>query len=99
MMVNVDATGPKTVPPPERPTVLASCSAHLRSRESVTRCLVIALVVGTILTAVNQADAFLGDDYTPWIWLKVALNYLIPFVVSSAGFISAARRQPRDAGD
>jgi hypothetical protein len=48
----------------------------------------IALVVGTWLSVVNQGSAIL--DGVPWV--KVALNYLTPFVVASLGYLAARRR-------
>jgi hypothetical protein len=49
----------------------------------------IALVVGTWLTVVNQGSV-IARGSVPWV--KVALNVLTPFVVSSAGFLAARRR-------
>lgn len=49
----------------------------------------IAVVVGTWLSLVNQGQrVFEGDPP----WLKLFLNYLTPFVVSSLGFLAARRR-------
>jgi hypothetical protein len=50
----------------------------------------IALVVGTWLSLVNQGRA-IADGRAPWI--KIALNYATPFVVSSLGFLAARRRR------
>ena len=60
-------------------------------RPARRRCLLIALVVGTILAAINQGDVLLRGDFTPLVAVKLALNYLVPFAVSSLGFISARR--------
>lgn len=49
----------------------------------------IALVVGTWLSLMNQGAAVL-DGRVPWV--KLALNYLTPFVVASHGFLAARRR-------
>lgn len=49
----------------------------------------IALVIGTWLTLVNQGDRIV-QGVVPWV--KVALNYATPFVVSSLGFLAARRR-------
>ena len=54
------------------------------------RCARIALVVGTILTIINQTDRI--ADPTPALVLRVAANYLTPFIVSSLGWASAQRR-------
>jgi hypothetical protein len=54
------------------------------------RCALIAVVVGTLLTLVNQFDAL-----TPGITAPTALaivgNYLIPFIVSNRGAMGGAR--------
>jgi hypothetical protein len=50
----------------------------------------IALVVGTWLSLVNQGAAIVDGD-VPWV--KVTLNYLTPFVVSSLGYLAARRRR------
>jgi hypothetical protein len=53
----------------------------------------IALVVGTLLSVVNQMTN-LVDDPTQWApWLRVGFNYLVPFVVASVGYLSAFRVQ------
>ena len=61
---------------------------HLR--QTVT----IALVVGTVLFAINQLDVVLRGDATVVIWLKVGLTYVVPFCVSNAGILIASRRSP-----
>jgi len=50
----------------------------------------IALVVGTWLSLMNQGRA-IADGNPPWI--KIALNYATPFVVSSLGYLAARRRR------
>nr|WP_252729191.1 nitrate/nitrite transporter NrtS [Aliiglaciecola lipolytica] len=40
----------------------------------------ISIVVGTILTLINQGEAFLGEAEI--IWFKVILTYIVPFCVS-----------------
>ncbi|MGH8618995.1 MAG: hypothetical protein ACREUW_14990 [Burkholderiales bacterium] len=48
----------------------------------------IALVVGSWLTLVNQADVILAQGLGGLVALKIALNYLTPFVVSNLGLLS-----------
>lgn len=52
----------------------------------------IALVVGTILFAINQLDVVLRGDATVALWLKAALTYVVPFGVSNSGILVATRR-------
>jgi hypothetical protein len=57
----------------------------------MSRCVPIALVVGTLLSLVNQVDVIAGGDATAVTWVRVAVNYLVPFAVSSAGFYAGER--------
>jgi hypothetical protein len=55
------------------------------------RCLVIALVVGTLLSLVNQGDALLRGQIDGVTLLRVVANYAIPFIVSNLGAMAATR--------
>jgi hypothetical protein len=61
-------------------------SPHLR--KTVT----IALIVGTVLFAINQLDVVLRGEATAVVWIKSAVTYLVPFAVSNAGVLVATRR-------
>lgn len=54
----------------------------------------VAAVVGTVLSAVNQGHLVLDGGGTG-TWIRIAVNYLVPFLVASTGFLSA-RRVPDD---
>jgi hypothetical protein len=58
---------------------------HLRST------LTIALIVGTVLFAINQLDVVIEGSATAVTWLKSALTYLVPFIVSNLGILTATR--------
>lgn len=62
------------------------------SRQLLPRLLVIAAIVGTILSLVNQAHIMAAGDVTVATWARIAANYLTPFVVASIGALSALRR-------
>lgn len=62
----------------------AYCARPVRLRRTAT----IALVVGTILTVLNQGDVILGGHATGATAVKTAFNYLVPFVVSNLGMLS-----------
>lgn len=51
----------------------------------------VALVVGTVLCAVNQGATLVAGDVDAATLARVAANYAIPYVVSSVGFLSAHR--------
>ena len=50
----------------------------------------IALVVGTWLSLMNHGQLIVRG-HTPW--LKLALNFLTPFLVASLGYLAARRRR------
>jgi hypothetical protein len=57
--------------------------------KSLRRSLVVALVVGTVLNLINQGPEMLSGKW-PVIW-KLALTYIVPFLVASYGSYAAFR--------
>lgn len=57
-------------------------------RRNLRRTVRIALVVGVVLTAINQGGVILGGDATTATWVRCALNFVVPFLVSNAGLLS-----------
>jgi hypothetical protein len=55
------------------------------------RALGIALVVGTMLFAINQLDVVLRGEVTFVIVAKTALTYLVPYGVSTYSALEASR--------
>ena len=56
---------------------------------ALRRSVVVALVVGTALNAINQGPEMLSGKW-PVIW-KVVLTYAVPFLVASYGSYAALR--------
>jgi len=61
------------------------------SRSSLSRCIPTAIVVGTVLSLINQASVIFGGHATGATWIRVAMNFVVPFCVSSFGFYSSQR--------
>jgi hypothetical protein len=61
--------------------------------EHLRRTIGIAVVVGTILFLINQADVVLRGDATAVTWLKVGLSYCVPFIVSNLGLLAGKRAE------
>src|SRR5438477_11840053 len=53
----------------------------------------IAAAVGTLLSAVNQGAVIAAGHASTATWVRVAVNYLVPFLAASGGWL-AARRSP-----
>ena len=70
----------------------AGAIEYCRRREHLRRTLRIALVVGIVLTAINQLDVIVGGKATAFTWVKCGLNFVVPFVVSNLGLLSGRGR-------
>jgi len=64
--------------------------SHLR------RSLVTAVVVGTVLFAINQLDVVLAGHATWLTWVKGGVTYLVPFAVTNIGILIGTRAPPRE---
>lgn len=53
------------------------------------RALKVALIVGTLLAIINQADLVLAGD-PPVVW-KLVLTYLVPYCVATWAAVGAKR--------
>lgn len=61
-------------------------------RSTLRKTIRIALAVGTILSLINQLGVILDGRVNYATWLRVGANYLVPFCVSSTGFLTATKR-------
>ena len=55
------------------------------------RSIKVALVVGPILTLINQGDVLFGRGELDWA--KAALTFLVPYMVATIGAVGAASRK------
>ncbi len=55
------------------------------------RTLIIAAIVGTILSLINQAHIIAAGEADAATWARVVANYIVPFIVSNVGALSATR--------
>ena len=59
------------------------------------RSALIAVVVGTILTAINQGDLLLAGHWSPALAWKLPLTYAVPFVVATLGALGTGKAPNR----
>lgn len=57
--------------------------------QSVRRSMAVALIVGTVLNAINQGPEILTGHWP--VWWKIILTYFVPFAVASYGSYAAFR--------
>jgi hypothetical protein len=67
-----------------------------RKPEHLRRTLRIALVVGLILTVINQADVVIRGEATALTGIKIGLNFCVPFIVSNLGLLAGKRSELAD---
>ena len=61
------------------------------ARKALRRTTRIALVVGMLVTLINQASVISEGGATASTWVRVGLNFLLPFCVSSVTYVSTVR--------
>jgi hypothetical protein len=61
---------------------------------TLRRSTVIALVVGTILTAINQGDVLLAGSWPSALLWKIPLTYAMPFIVATLGALGNGPARP-----
>ncbi|MBL17173.1 MAG: hypothetical protein FI710_11655 [SAR202 cluster bacterium] len=73
--------------------MVVKCSrCAIRHRPMVRRSLSVALVVGSMLTLLNQGDILFARDWVMAMYWKIPLTYCVPFCVASYGALSNGRR-------
>jgi hypothetical protein len=51
----------------------------------------VAAVVGTVISLVNQGSVVIEGQETGVTWVRIAVNYLVPFIVASVAYLAACR--------
>lgn len=50
-------------------------------------------VVGSLLSAVNQGSVIVEGHVGTLAWIRIATNYIVPFFVSSVGYLAPSREK------
>lgn len=64
----------------------------VRHMPMVRRSLKVAVVVGTVLTLLNQGDTILSGSWPNALYWKAPLTYCVPFLVATFGALTNIRR-------
>jgi len=67
-------------------------SCAIRHAPMLRRSFAVALVVGTILTLLNQGDTILVGSWQNTLYWKIPLTYFVPFCVATYGALTNSRR-------
>ncbi len=76
---------------------LANCLRCILYWPHLSRTGLTALIVGTMLFAINQLDVVVAGHATTTTWIKIAVTYLVPFCVSNIGLLIGFRQYPSRA--
>jgi hypothetical protein len=68
----------------------------VRDRPMLRRSAVTALVVGTVLVAINQVGALDAGQFRPALQWQIPLTFTVPFLVASWGALSNSRISMRE---
>ena len=60
--------------------------------QHLKRTMSVALIVGTAFFVMNQLGVILDGRATALVWVKAALTYLTPLLVSNFGVLAATRQ-------
>ncbi len=63
----------------------------LRHAPMLRRSGLIALTVGTVLTAINQGDVLLAGHWPPALVWKLPMTYAVPFIVATLGALGTGK--------
>jgi hypothetical protein len=65
-------------------TPVEKCLRHaIGHRPLLRNAIATALVVGTILTSINQGNVLLDGRFPAELWWKIPLTYSVPYMVST----------------
>ena len=67
-------------------------AAIVPARRNLKRTVTIASIVGSVFFTMNQLGVIVAGEAGTVVWLKAALTYLTPLVVSNLGVLSATRQ-------
>ena len=71
--------------------IVKCLTCALRHGPMLRRSIIASLVVGTILTLLNQGDVLLSGGWNNDLYWKIPLTYCVPFMVATYGALSSSR--------
>jgi len=63
---------------------------------TVRTAIPVAVIVGTVLSIVNEGQVVAGGHAGATTWIRIGVNYAIPFVVASIGYVAPFRTRDSD---
>lgn len=63
----------------------------LQNRRLIRRSLLVAMIVGTVLVAINQGNRLIAGEAGPDLYWKIPLTYAVPYIVATVGALLNTR--------
>lgn len=80
-------------PPPTTRLTWTRAAWLIASGTTFRSCWPVAVIVGCVLSLINQGGRLISAPLEPDTILRVAANFAIPYVVSSIGYLRAPARR------
>ena len=78
---------------PAQPSDIVKClSCAVRHMPLIRRSLIVAFVVGTVLSLLNHGDTFFSGAWPNALYWKIPVTYCVPFLVATIGALTNVRR-------
>ena len=71
--------------------VFKCITCALRHMPMLRRSLTVAIVVGSVLTLLNQGDVILAGNWKTALYWKIPLTFCVPFCVATYGALTNSR--------
>ncbi len=90
VMTHVRRVRERVAPPmtTRRPMPIAETLGYLARPTHLRRTACIALVVGIVLSTINQLTVITAGHANTATWVRCALNFVAPFIVSNLGLLT-----------
>jgi hypothetical protein len=62
------------------------------TKQNITRAIIVAIIIGTMLNTINSYDVVLDGNFTFKNSLRIVLTYITPFCVSLYSSIKATKK-------
>lgn len=84
---------------PRQPSVVRTWLRAAGRRDVVMRSLKVAVIVGSLLTLINQGDALWRGALGTEVTVKILLTYCVPYAVSTYAAVAAILAEKPTAQD
>jgi hypothetical protein len=84
------ATSGDPAPRPVWTLPVEAAALVLRGRTARV-AIAVAAVVGTVISVANQGDVLIAGQASAVTWVRIVVNYVVPFIVASVAYLSACR--------